>query len=91
MLATALELALIVLDGSLEIDAGRSLGLEHTALLLAVGEWAGAVFRTLEQGVLVRGGGGAAEARLSKAAAGVVIKVSELSDRWRRSMIDVAL
>ena len=91
VLATALELALIVLDGSLEIDAGRSLGLEHTALLLAVGEWAGTVFRTLEQGVLVRGGGGAAEARLSKAAAGVVIKVGELSDRWRRSMIDVAL
>ncbi|KAI0060825.1 hypothetical protein BV25DRAFT_1806725 [Artomyces pyxidatus] len=89
VLTMALELALVVLDGCLELDGGRSLGLEHTALLLAVGEWAQEVFGRLEKGVLVKGGGGAAEVRLSKAAAGVVIKVDELSGRWRRAMIDV--
>ncbi|TFY80476.1 hypothetical protein EWM64_g3540 [Hericium alpestre] len=55
VLTTALELALVVLDGSMEVDGGRSLSLEHTALLLATGEWAGEVFQRLEKGVLVRG------------------------------------
>ncbi|THH13840.1 hypothetical protein EW146_g6422, partial [Bondarzewia mesenterica] len=90
VLTMALELALVVLDGCAELDSGRSMGLEHPALLLATGEWAGEVFGRLEKGVLIRGGGGAAEARLNKAAAGVVIKVSELSERWKRSMIDMA-
>ncbi|KAI0048561.1 hypothetical protein FA95DRAFT_1034938 [Auriscalpium vulgare] len=88
VLSTALELALVVLDTALELDGGRSLGLEHTALLLATGEWAQEVFDRLEKGILVKGGGGS-EARLSKAAAGVVIKVDELAQKWRRSMIDV--
>lgn len=90
VLTMALELALIVLDGCAELDGGRSLGLEHTALLLGAGEWAGQVFARLEKGLLVKGGGGMAEARLSKAAAGVVLKVNELAERWRRSMIDLA-
>jgi hypothetical protein len=44
--------------------------------------------RAAGEGVLVKGGGGAGEVRLRKAAAGVVIKVDEVSERWRRSMID---
>jgi telomere length regulation protein len=88
VLTNALELALVVLDACMELDGGRSLSLEHTALLLAVGEWAQGLFARLEKGVLVRGGGGASEVRLRKAAAGVVIKVDEVSERWRRSMID---
>jgi telomere length regulation protein len=89
VLATALELALVVLDACVELDGGRSLSLEHTALLLAAGEWAQGLFTRLEKGVLVKGGGGAGESRLRKAAAGVVIKVDEVGERWRRSMIDL--
>ena len=91
ILSTALELALVVLDGCLELDGGRSLSLEHTALLLGAGEWAGHVFSRLEKGVRVEGGGGIQEVKLKKTAAGVLLKVDELSSRWRRSMIDVTL
>ncbi|KAH9853981.1 telomeric DNA binding protein [Lenzites betulinus] len=89
LLTAALELALIVLDGCLDLDGGKSLGLEHTALLLGTGEWAGKVFGSLEDGAKVPGGGGAQEARLSRAAAGVLLKVDDLSSRWRRSMVDM--
>lgn len=89
VLTGALELSLIVLDGCLELDGGRSLGLEHTALLLGAGEWAGKVFELLEKGTLVEGGGGVHEIRLRRAAAGVLLKVDELTSRWRMSMVDV--
>ncbi|EMD38650.1 hypothetical protein CERSUDRAFT_153646 [Gelatoporia subvermispora B] len=89
VLTTALELALVVLDGSLDLDGGRTLGLEHTALLYATGEWAKEVFERLEQGVRVLGGGGVQEVALKRAAAGVLLKVDELSSKWRRSMIDM--
>ncbi|KAI0948359.1 hypothetical protein AcV7_009125 [Taiwanofungus camphoratus] len=89
VLTAALELALIVLDGALDLDGGRSLGLEHTALLLGAGEWAGKMFAQLEKGIKVLGGGGTQEVRLRSAAAGVVLKVDELTSKWRRSMIDV--
>ena len=88
VLTTALELVLVVLDACVELDGGRSLSLEHTALLLAAGEWAQGLFARLEKGILVKGGGGAVEIRLRKAAAGVVIKVDDVAERWRRSMID---
>jgi telomere length regulation protein len=90
VLSTALELILVVLDGCLELDGGRSLGLEHTALLLGAGEWAGNVFSRLEKGRRVEGGGGAQEVKLKRAAAGVLLKVDELTSRWRRSMVDVS-
>ncbi|OAX31462.1 hypothetical protein K503DRAFT_787811 [Rhizopogon vinicolor AM-OR11-026] len=89
VLTAALELSLIVLDGCLELDGGRSLGLEHTALLLSAGEWAGKIFELLEKGTLVEGGGGVYEVRLRRAAAGVLLKVDELTSKWRRSMVDV--
>ncbi|KAI0336269.1 telomeric DNA binding protein [Cubamyces sp. BRFM 1775] len=89
LLTAALELAVIVLDGCLDLDGGRSLGLEHTALLLGTGEWAGKVFEALENGAKVLGGGGAQEVRLRRAAAGVILKVDELTSKWRRSMVDV--
>ncbi|KAF8964663.1 telomere length regulation protein-domain-containing protein [Flammula alnicola] len=88
VLTSALELALVVLDGALEIDGGRILGLEHTALVLGLGEWAGKVFASLEKGLKVQGGGGMHEAKLSRAAAGVLLKVDELTSKWRRSMLD---
>ncbi|KAL7283187.1 hypothetical protein ACG7TL_002613 [Trametes sanguinea] len=89
LLTAALELAVIVLDGCLDLDGGRSLGLEHTSLLLGTGEWAGKVFAALEDGAKVLGGGGTQEVRLRRAAAGVILKVDELSTRWRRSMVDL--
>ncbi|KAF7295097.1 Telomere-reg-2 domain-containing protein [Mycena indigotica] len=85
VLSAALELALVVVDGCLEIDGGRSLGLDHTALLFGTGEWAGLVFSRLEKGLLVEGGGGAQEVKLKRAAAGVLLKVDSLTSRWRRS------
>jgi telomere length regulation protein len=88
VLTAALELALAVLDGCLELDSGRSLSLEHTALLLGAGEWAGAIFSQLEMGIRIEGGGGAQEVKLKRSAAGVVLKVDELTSRWRRSMVD---
>lgn len=89
VLSAALELALIVLDGCMDLDGGRSLGLNHTALLLGAGEWAKEVFSRLDQGVRMVGEGGEQEVRLRRAAAGLVLKVDELSSRWRRSMVDV--
>jgi len=88
VLTSALELALVVLDGALEIDGGRILSLEHTTLVFGLGEWAGKVFASLEKGLKVQGGGGIHEARLSRAAAGVLLKVDELTSKWRRSMLD---
>ncbi|KAF9533360.1 telomere length regulation protein-domain-containing protein [Crepidotus variabilis] len=89
VLTSSLELALIVLDGALEIDGGKILGLEHTTLVLGTGEWAGKVFANLEKGLKVQGGGGMHEARLNRAAAGVLLKVDELGSKWRRSMLDL--
>jgi telomere length regulation protein len=89
ILTTALELALVILNSSLNLDGGRSLSLEHTALLLGTAEWAGQVFSRLEKGALIEGGGGELGARLHRAAAGVLLKVDEMTSKWRRSMIDV--
>ncbi|PCH38376.1 hypothetical protein WOLCODRAFT_130856 [Wolfiporia cocos MD-104 SS10] len=89
VLASALELTLIVLDGCLDLDGGRSLGLEHTALLLGVSEWAEEVLSKLDKGTRVLGEGGAHEIKLGRAAAGVVLKIRELGGKWGRSMINV--
>lgn len=90
VLSASLELALIVLDGAKEVDDGRSLGLEHTALLVGTGEWAGTLFARLESGMKTEGGGGAQDIKLRRAAAGVLLKVDEITSKWRRSMIDSA-
>ena len=88
VLTSALELALVVLSGSLEIDGGKILSLEHTTLILGVREWATKVFNSLEKGIKVRGGGGLHEMKLSRAAAGVLLKSDELRSKWGRSMLD---
>jgi telomere length regulation protein len=89
VMIAALELALVVLDGSLEFDGGRALGLEHTAVLLGIGEWATKVFNSLDKGERVKGGGGAHEVRLLRAVTGVCLKVDKVSKRWGRSMIQM--
>jgi telomere length regulation protein len=89
VLSASLELVLVILDGSLSLDHGRCLGLDHTQLLLSVGEWATKIFTSLDQGQLARGGGGAQEVRLLRSATGVCLKVEEISGIWRRSMIQL--
>lgn len=88
VLTTALELALVILDGCSDLDRGKSMGLEHSALLLGTGEWANGVFSKLDDGVKVPGGGGALEHRLKRAAAGVLLKVDTITSQWRRSMVE---
>lgn len=88
VLTSALELALVVLDGCLELDGGYIIGLEHTTLLLGVGEWAGKVFSELERGLKMQGGGGTNETKLRRAAAGVLLKIDDVTSKWRRSMLD---
>lgn len=89
VLSTAMELALVVLDGCLEADGGRALSLDHSPLLLGTSEWASTVFAHLEKGAKVTGGGGAQEIKLRRAAAGLLLKADELTSRWRRSMVDM--
>jgi telomere length regulation protein len=89
LLTSCLELAVVIIDGCLESDGGKSLGLEHTALLMAAGEWGSEVLARLERGTKVLGGGGMQEMKLRRAAAGLVLKVDELSSRWRPSMVDM--
>lgn len=88
VLTSALNLALVVLDGCIELDGGHSLGLEHTALLIGTGEWAGQVFKMLERGIQVTGVGGVHEVELRRATAGVLLKVDQITAKWRRSMVD---
>lgn len=88
VLTAALELALVVLDGSHEVDGGKLLSLEHTTILLGTGEWAGKVFSALEKGIKAEGGGGLHEVKLRRAAAGVLLKVDEITSVWKRSMLD---
>ncbi|KAK0210548.1 telomere length regulation protein-domain-containing protein [Desarmillaria ectypa] len=89
VLQTALELALVILEGYQELDEGKSLCLEHTALLFGMGEWAGAVFSRLDKGERAKGGGGASETGLQRAAAGVLLKADTITSKWRRSMINI--
>lgn len=88
VLTATMELALIVLDGCLELDGGRSLSLDHSVLLLGTADWADLLFARLDNGARFAGGGGAQESRLRRAVAGTVLKVNELISRWRRSMVD---
>ncbi|EIW85236.1 hypothetical protein CONPUDRAFT_98109 [Coniophora puteana RWD-64-598 SS2] len=89
VLTSALELVLIVLDGSLDLDRGRSLSLENTTLLLGVNDWAEKVFAILDKGVLLKGGGGAQEIKLRRALSGVLLKINEITSTWGRSMVDI--
>ena len=88
LITSALELAVIVLDCSIELDGGKTLSLEYTSLLLGIGDWAGRVLTWLEKGFRVAGLGGSHETKLKRAAAGVLLKVDEVTSKWKRSMLD---
>jgi telomere length regulation protein len=87
VLSSAMELALVILDGTIQVDGGRTIGLEQTALLLGVQEWAMKVFTSLEDGIKIPGGGGVQEAKVRSTTAGVLLKVEEITSRWKRSML----
>jgi telomere length regulation protein len=83
VLAAALELVLVSLDVSVELDKGRTLAIDKAELVLAAGEWASGVFEVENKGGLVSSGqGGMREGRVKATAAGVVVKVSEIGERW---------
>jgi telomere length regulation protein len=86
VLRACLQLALTILDACLDLDNGRSLAFDQTTLLLGIGEWSESVFRGMEAGAKVIGGGGREEDRLFRSAAGLVLKVEEIRSKWRGRM-----
>lgn len=89
VLSCSLELSLVVLAGSRELDRGKCLCLDHASLILATGEWAERVIEQLENGLRFSGGGGALEANLFQNALGVAKEVSEIASVWKASMVDI--
>lgn len=82
VIGSALELALAALDASVDLDGGRTLALDHAELVLAVGEWAHTAFEREQQGLKNAGQGGAREGRVRADAAGVVVKIAEIGEKW---------
>lgn len=83
VLAAALELVLVALDTSVELDTGRTLAIDKPELILAVGEWATGVFEIENKGGAVSAGqGGMREGRVRATAAGVVVKIAEIGEKW---------
>ncbi|ORY33418.1 telomere length regulation protein-domain-containing protein [Naematelia encephala] len=83
VVGAALELALVCLDASVDLDGGRTLAMDKSQVVLAVGEWAQGVFEVENRGGEVAGGqGGMREGRIRAASAGVVVKVAEIGDKW---------
>ena len=71
------------------MDDGKSFALEHAALLLGAGEWGSEILSRLEKGMKIMGGGGKQEMQLKRAAAGLVLKIDEVTSRWKRSMVAI--
>jgi telomere length regulation protein len=85
VIAAALELALVSLDTAFDLDGGRTLATDKSDLLMAAGEWATGIFGNEEKGEDVMGGqGGLREGRIRAMSAGVVLKVSDIAEKWGR-------
>lgn len=91
VLAASLELALVIVDAAYDLDEGRTLALESTALLSSAREWASSIFLRLDAqgGVMVDRESSDSVNRLRRATAGVVLKIEEMLDKWRRVMVDL--
>ncbi len=84
VVGSALELALVTLDTSKDLDGGRTLSTDHMDALVATGNWAGKIFEAEERGELTTiNAGGKSEGRTRQAAAGVVVLISEIVDQSR--------
>ncbi len=86
VLTAALELALVVLDGCLELDRGHFLSLQRAPLLRSTSDWGRTLFSRLNQGIKVSGGGGLHETALMRAVTGVLFKVDDIMTYWSQSM-----
>lgn len=85
----ALELALVSLSSAQELDQGHALALDKPLVLLACAEWAGEVVESQVirgQAVTVNQGG-AREGKIGKAAAGIVVLVSGIIERYQGIMM----
>lgn len=89
VLAASLELALVVLDACSDIDSGRTLALEHTSSLAGTREWSSEIFVGLDAsgGMMINQASGEAINRVRRAAAGVLLRIEEMWDQWKRAMI----
>jgi telomere length regulation protein len=82
VLAAALELAVVVLDASRDLDGGRTLIIDHAGLLLGIAEWGQLVFEQTERGERVLGEGGEDTGRVRRSSAGLCVLVAEIRGRW---------
>lgn len=88
VVASALELALAALDGTVHLDGGRTLMSSSVAngsggaLVADIKDWAEHVFEAEER----KGNGDLAVGRPGRAAAGVLLRVEEIVGKWRLSV-----
>jgi telomere length regulation protein len=87
VLRASLELAIVALDGIIDVDGGKVLALEHGPLFANVVAWAEKVFTVVDKGISLEGIGGGEEGRLFRASSGLVLKVEEIKNKWRQSML----
>lgn len=79
VVAASLELALVCVNGSKELDGGRSLVREHMTSVMAAAEWASGVFGKEQKGESTSlHKGGLDEDRMRRTAAGVVLTVNSI-------------
>lgn len=91
VLGASLELCLVCLDGAVDLDQGRFLITDKSALVLGVGEWAMKIFEREERGEKAAGAGGEREGRIRAAAAGVAVKISEITEKWSELGMGLAM
>lgn len=91
VLSASLELALVVLDASYDLDSGRTLSLEHTSLISGTRGWTSEIFNRLDAQGGIAFDDRSAEGlnKVRRAAAGILLRIEEMLDQWRRSMIDL--
>lgn len=82
VLCSALELAIVVVDACIDLDGGKTIASENGSLVTSASIWANKTFETVHKGLRLEGMGGEMERRLSKASAGLVIKLEEVTARW---------
>lgn len=84
VVAASLELALVCLSGSKELDGGRSLVREHITSVMAAGEWASGVFGKEQKGEsTTTHKGGLKEDRIRRTAASIVLTASSVVETVR--------
>jgi telomere length regulation protein len=79
VVAASLELAMVCLSGSKELDGGKSLVREHMTSVMAAAEWATGIFGKEQKGESTSlHKGGLQEDRIRRTAAGIVLAVNSI-------------